>query len=176
MPRLATVDPNNETGPGAELLNGPLKEMQVNIFKGLASHPEVLQAFLGWSGGLKGGALTPAEHEILALYISESNGCAYCTSAHTMIAEGVGMDSKASLDARRGKVDDMKHQALIDFTATVMKTKGFVSNEQLESFRNAGYGDQAVIEVIAAISTHTFTNLYNHVHATEVDFPVPPST
>ena len=175
MPRLATVDPTTDTGPGAELLNGPLKEMQVNIFKGLASHPEVLEAFLGWSGGIKGGALTPAEHEILALHISETNGCAYCASAHTMIAEGVGVDSATALEARQGRAGDTKHQALIDFTTAVMETRGFVTNEQLEAFKDAGYGDQAVIEVIAAISAHTFTNLYNHVHATEVDFPEVPS-
>ena len=45
-----------------------------------------------------------------------------------------------------------------------------------QAFKNAGYGDDSVIEVIAAISAHTFTNLYNHVHATEIDFPTPPST
>ena len=149
--------------------------MQVNIFKGLASHPQVLESFLGWSGGLKAGALTDAEHEMLALHISETNGCEYCTAAHTMIAEGVGIDSETSLEARRGNAGDGKHQALIDFTGAVMKTRGFVSNEQLEAFKNAGYGDQAVIEVIAAISAHTFTNLYNHVHATDLDFPAAPS-
>ena len=87
MARLDAVDPSTDTGPGADLLNGPLKEMQINIFKGLASHPDVLQAFLGWSGGMKGGALTPLEHEMLALHISETNGCAYC-----------GADAKLTLD------------------------------------------------------------------------------
>ena len=57
----------------------------------------------------------------------------------------------------------------------VMMTRGFVTNEQLNAFREAGYDDKAVIEVIAAISAHTFTNLYNHVHATDVDFPIPPT-
>ena len=175
MPRLATVDPSNDTGPGADLLNGPLKEMQVNIFKGLATHPEVLHAFLGWSGGIKAGALTTAEHEILALHIGETNGCQYCTSAHTMIAEGMGIDSATSLEARRGRSSDARHQALIDFTTAVIETKGFVSNEQLETFKQAGYDDQAVIEVLAAISANTFTNLYNHVHATELDFPAAPT-
>jgi uncharacterized peroxidase-related enzyme len=175
MPRLATIDPANDTGPGADLLNGPLKEMQVNIFKGLASHPQVLEAFLGWSAGLKAGALSAAEHELLALHISENNGCEYCTAAHTMIAEGVGIDAETALDARRGEAKDEKQQALIDFSGAVMETKGFVSDAQLETFRNAGFGDDAVIEVLAAISAHTFTNLYNHVHATDVDFPTPPT-
>ena len=49
MPRLKTIDPATDTGAGADLLNGPLKDMQVNIFKGLATHPVLLEAFLGWS-------------------------------------------------------------------------------------------------------------------------------
>ena len=85
------------------------------------------------------------------------------------------MDSEMSLEARRGRAVDARHQALIDFASAVMKTRGFVTNDQLNAFRGAGYDDKAVIEVIAAISAHTFTNLYNHVHATDVDFPIPPT-
>ena len=174
MPRLATIDPTTDTCPGADLLNGPLKEMQINIFKGLAAHPEVLQSFLGWAGGSKGGALTPAEHELVALYVGETNNCQYCTAAHTMIAEGAGLVGDASLEARRGSGSEGRHQALLDFTGAVMETKGHVSNEQLQAFLAAGFDNSAVIEVIAAISVNMFTNLYNHVHATEVDFPTPP--
>ena len=157
------------------MLNGPLKSMQINIFKGLAAHPPVLESFLGWSAGSKGGSLTPAEHELVALFVGESNSCSYCTAAHTMIAEGTGLDGDAALNARRGSAENARHQALLDFTAAVLETKGFVSNEQLQAFTDAGFDDTGVIEVLAAISVNTFTNLYNHVHATEVDFPTPPS-
>ena len=174
MPRLGTVDPNTDSCTGAEMLNGPLKEMQINIFKGLASHPAVLESFLAWAAGSKGGSLTPAEHELLALFVGESNECAYCTAAHTMIAEGTGLNGDIALEARRGTSSDPRHQALLDFTSTVMQTKGHVSNDQLQTFKDAGFDDNAAIEVIAAISVNTFTNFYNHVHATEVDFPAPP--
>ena len=33
MPRLTNIDPSTDTGPGADLLNGPLKEKQINISK-----------------------------------------------------------------------------------------------------------------------------------------------
>ena len=32
MPRLTSIDPATDTGAGADLLNGPLKEKQINIF------------------------------------------------------------------------------------------------------------------------------------------------
>ncbi|MEC9156689.1 MAG: carboxymuconolactone decarboxylase family protein, partial [Planctomycetota bacterium] len=80
-----------------------------------------------------------------------------------------------ALEARRGNAEDERHQALLDFVAAVMETKGYVSDEQLADFMDAGFDDGAVIEVIAAISVNVFTNFYNHVHATEVDFPAPPA-
>ena len=35
-----------------------------------------------------------------------------------------------------------------------------------------GFCRSVVIEVLAAIAVNTFTNLFNHVNETEVDFPV----
>ena len=32
-----------------------------------------------------------------------------------------------------------------------------------------------MIDVVAAITTMTFTNLYNHIHETVVDFPAVPA-
>ena len=48
---------------------------------------------------------------------------------------------------------------------------GWIEDSELEAFRAAGFDDAAVIEVIAAIAWMTFTNLFNHVNQTEVDFP-----
>ena len=49
-----------------------------------------------------------------------------------------------------------------------------------EEFRPSGVlqemaGHDAVIEVIGAIVVSTFTNLYNNVNRTEVDFPAAPA-
>jgi len=173
MPRLKMVDPSTDTGPGAELLNGALSKMQINIFKGMAANPGVLKAFLAFSEGAKrGGALTPAEHEVVALVVSQKRNCEYCLAAHTQIAKGEGFSEDATLQIRRGSADDPKHQALIDFTCSVLETDGFVSDAQLQAFRAAGYDDAAVIEVLAAMTVMTFTNLFNHINETEVDFPL----
>lgn len=175
MPRLAIVDPASDSGPGADMLNGPLKEKQINIFKGLAAHPPVLEALLGFMGGVKGGALTPIEHEIIALVVAQERNCDYCTAAHTAIAAGVGVTDEQALGFRQGNASDDRHQALIVFTKAVMETQGFVTDEQLEAFHAAGFDDKCVIEVIGGIAVNTFTNYYNHVNETEVDFPVPAS-
>ena len=175
MPRLHQVDPTRDSGPGAEILNGPLKQKQINIFKGLATNAGVLKAFLGFAQGVKTGALTDADHEVVALVVSQLRRCDYCLAAHTQIAKGAGIPEDDALKIRQGTIDDPKHQAIIDFTTAILESDGFVSDEQLRSFRDAGFDDAAVIEVIGQITVMTFTNLFNHVHETEVDFPVPAS-
>jgi uncharacterized peroxidase-related enzyme len=172
MARLRAVNPTTDTGRGAEILNGPLKAKQINIFKSVAANPGVLEAFLAFAGGVKSGKLTPAEHEIIALTVAQHNDCDYCLAAHTQLAKGAGIDEDRALRIRQGGADDDRHQTIIDFTQAILDSKGNVTDRQLEAFRNAGFDDAAVIEVVGAIAVNEFTNTFNRLNRTEVDFPV----
>ncbi|MFK7960770.1 MAG: carboxymuconolactone decarboxylase family protein [Phycisphaerales bacterium] len=168
---MSAVDPASDSGPGADLLNGPLKDKQINIFKHLAAHPSVLKAFLGFVGGTMAGALTEKEHEIVALTIAQHAECDYCLAAHSVMAAGAGFNDEQVLSIRRGNPSDDRHAALSAFTRAILSTNGNVSDDDLAAFRGAGYDDAAVIEVIGQIAAGTFTSLFNHVNRTEVDFP-----
>lgn len=172
MPRLNVIDPSTGNGPGADVLNGPLKNMQINIFKGMANNAGVLKAFLAFSQAVKAGSLTAAEHEIVSLVASQRRECEYCLAAHTQLAQGAGIDEELALKIRQGRVNNPKHQVLIDFVHAVLQTGGDVSDEQLEAFRAAGYDDAAIVEVLGEITVITFTNFFNHLNHTELDFPV----
>ena len=172
MSRLNVIDPSTDSSPGADLLNGPLQNMQINIFKGLATNAGVLKAFLAFSQGVKAGSLTAAEHEIISLVASQRRGCEYCLAAHTQLAKGAGIGEELALNIRQGGVENPRHQALIDFTGAVLDTGGDVSDEELAAFRGAGYDDAAIIEALAEIAVISFTNMFNHLNHTEVDFPV----
>lgn len=172
MPRLELIEPKTDNGPGADILNGPLKSKQINIFKGVAVNAGVLEAFLGFAQGVKAGALTNEEHEIIALVCGQDRGCAYCLAAHTHVAKSLGMDEDDTINVRKGVGGTPKQQALIDFAKKILEKNGFVTADQLGAFRSAGYDDAAVVEVVGAIAVNTFTNMYNQVNQTEVDFPV----
>ena len=172
MPRLAIVEPKDATGESARIL----QSAPINIFKGLAVHPGVFEAFTGFMRACGGdGALTKAEKEMVMLLVSERRHCDYCLAAHTKIALGAGLSAQDALDARQGRANDARRQALLDFAGAVLAKDGFVSDADLDDFRGAGFDDKAVIEVVAAITIMTFTNLYNHIHETEVDFPKVPA-
>ena len=76
--------------------------------------------------------------------------------------------------ARRGGSQDAKHDALVKFTLAVHEKRGFVSEADLAAFRKAGYTDGHVAEVVACYALNVFTNTFNHVNDTAVDFPAAP--
>ncbi|MEE8118520.1 MAG: hypothetical protein V3T39_03075 [Gammaproteobacteria bacterium] len=54
----------------------------------------------------------------------------------------------------------------------IVETRGFVAPEVMENVRAAGFSDAEIIEIIANVSLNIFTNYFNHIAGTEIDFPV----
>jgi alkylhydroperoxidase family enzyme len=56
----------------------------------------------------------------------------------------------------------------------VMETKGNVSDADIAAVRSAGYTDGQIAESIAYIGLATYSNYFNHVFDTPLDFPQAP--
>jgi hypothetical protein len=41
--------------------------------------------------------------------------------------------------------------------------------------RDAGWDDAAIADIVAVTALNIYTNFFNHVNDTEVDFPEPPA-
>jgi len=175
MTRLAIVDPASASGRAKEILDGPLKGKHFNIFKGMANSGAALDAYVSMSGALSRGLLTAAEREAIALAVAEANQCDYCLAAHTALAKAAGLAEARTLEARRGSIPgDPKLDALVKFAMRLHEKKGFVSDADLQTVRAAGYTDAHIVEIIANYALNIFTNYFNHVNRTAVDFPAPP--
>jgi uncharacterized peroxidase-related enzyme len=177
MGRLNTVNPNEASGRVKEILDGPLSQVKdKNIFKAMANSPVGLEAYLGLGGALKQGNLSGKEREVIALALGEANGCDYCTAAHTAIGQGEGLSEDQTVAARKGdSLGDEKLDALRTFAIAVNEKKGFVSDQDIKDFKDAGYTDAEVVEVVANVAMNMYTNMFNHVNETEVDFPKVPA-
>jgi len=178
MTRLTPVDPATATGAVKEIFDGPLKGKHFNIFTAMANSTAAIRAYLGLSGTLGGpdALLTAAERELIQLVVGEANGCAYCVAAHTALGKGAGLTEEQTIAARRGSVPgDARLDALARFTAAINEKKGWVTHEDVQAFRDAGFGDGHIAETIANFALATFTNYFNHVNETEVDFPAAPA-
>ena len=174
MSRLQTVDPKTAQGRAKELFDGPLKGMHLNVFKNMANSPAAVDAYLGMSGALKGGLLTDAEREAIALAVSQANDCQYCLAAHTGLAKMAGLTPDQMLAARRGNLDDAKLHTLVTFARNLNEKRGWLEDTDLIAMRSAGYTDGHIAETVAVYAMTIFSNYFNHVNDTDVDIPKAP--
>lgn len=175
MSRLTTIDPATATGHVKEVFDGALKGKHFNIFKAMANSPAALDAYVNLSGAVAHGGLTAAERELIQLTVGQANQCDYCVAAHTLIGKMSGLTDPQTLEARRGSVaSNPKYDALAKFTLAIHEKKGHVSDDDVKRFKAAGYADGHVAEVVANYALATYTNYFNHVNNTAVDFPHAP--
>ena len=89
-----------------------------------------------------------------------------------ILAEGPhGLSDEQLQHARLGEADDRRTDAVLRFARQVLGSRGHVSDGELQAFRDAGYDDGAVAEVVANVALNILTNYFNNVAETDIDFP-----
>jgi uncharacterized peroxidase-related enzyme len=173
MPRINPVDPNVATGKQKELLDGVKAKLGrvPNLMKTFATSPAALEAYLNFSGSLADGLLDAKLREQIALTVAEANACEYCLSAHTAIGKMVGLGENELVSSRRATSNDPKTEAALQFAHTVVITRGTISDSDFAAVRNAGWSEAEIVEITANVALNIFTNYFNHVAQTVVDFP-----
>jgi uncharacterized peroxidase-related enzyme len=176
MERITPVSLETAEGKAKQLLDAVKAKLGIvpNMTRSMVVSPSVLEAYLGFSGALAHGILPARVREQLALDIGEANHCDYCVSAHSAIGKHAGLSDQDILDSRRGTSADPKTDALLRFARTVVAKQGVVDDDAVEAVRAAGYGDAEVAEVVAHVALNTFTNYFNNVAGTAIDFPKAP--
>ncbi len=173
MSRLKLIDAQQAEGKQKELLDGVQKKlgMTPNLVRVFANSPAVLQGYLGLNEGLSEGTLGAKVGEQIALTVAETNGCEYCLAAHSTVGKMLGLSRDEILDARRGTSSDSRVDAALRFAQSVVEKRGWVSDEDLDKVRGAGYGDDEIAEIVGHVVLNIFRNYFNHVAETPIDFP-----
>ncbi len=175
MPRLKTLD-KSQASPKSQPIMAELesKKMLLNIFRGMANSPAVLDSYLKFSGALRDGKLDGKTREAIALVVSQANRCDYCLAAHTALGKNAGLDDRAIHDARLGRSSDRKTGAAVALAQKVLSSNGKISDADAGAARSGGLDDGEIAEVVANVVLTLFTNYFNLVNQTEVDFPKVP--
>ena len=173
MSRINQISPETANGKAKELLEAVKSKLGLvpNLTRALANAPAALDAYLQFSGSLGKGSLSAKNRERIALVVAQQNHCDYCLAAHSTIGKMVGLSADEVRDSRNGRSTDSKSEVLIQFAQKVLETKGRVSDSDLESMRAAGFDDGTLAEVVGNVALNIFTNYFNHVAQTDVDFP-----
>ena len=173
MPRLNVVKPEQATGQTKELYDAIKRAVGgvPNIYQGVGNSAAALEGVLHLGAVLSKGQLTAAEIEAVKLVVSEAYGCTYCLAAHTLLGKKAGLTVEQTISIRRGASPDPKVGALVRFVNAAIQPKGRISDEDLRAVKAAGYNDAQITETLLVVAQTVFTNLFNRVHQTPLDFP-----
>ena len=83
------------------------------------------------------------------------------------------MDENEIRAARRATSADRQTHAMLRFAQSVALQRGDISDADFQSLRQAGFSDALITEIISNIALNIFTNYFNCIARTELDFPLP---
>ncbi len=142
-----------------------------NMFKAVANSPAALQSMWSAFGALGQGSLGAKLGEQLAVAIANRNRCEYCLAAHTVLGQQAGASGAEMATAQIGQSDDAKTAAALTFALKVVEQRAKITESDVASLREAGFGDEQIVEIMAHVALNLFTNYINLALAIPVDFP-----
>jgi uncharacterized peroxidase-related enzyme len=175
MSRLFNQPVSEATGHAAQLftaIKGAIGKVP-NAYAAVGNNsPVALEAALNLDAALRKSSLSAKEIEVVKLAVSQDAQCDYCLAAHSMMAGKIGLGADVIKNIRHGNPSgDAKFDALATFVHTVVTTSGDVPGAVVIAVKEAGYTDAQIVDTLLAIASITFTNLFNRVNVTELDFP-----
>ncbi|MFL6829560.1 MAG: carboxymuconolactone decarboxylase family protein [Sphingomicrobium sp.] len=141
-----------------------------NLQRSMAESPELLavHTFL-WEQFSK-STLSASEQQVVFMTAIYENDCHYCMAGHTAMAKMQKLGDATITALRSGTViPDARLEALHRFTTLVVRNRGFVDDQDVQAFLDAGYTRRNILEVILGVSIKVQSNYFNHIAGTPLD-------
>jgi uncharacterized peroxidase-related enzyme len=175
MSRLSVPSIESATGATAEVYGQIRKAIGSvpNTFAAIGAHgPAALSAILAAEAVLARSMLSRRDQETIKLLLSSIAGCDYCVAAHSQLGKLAGLRPEELKQIRDGKpTGDAKRDALVRFVRKLAETSGTVGDADFAAIKQAGYSDAQLVDISLAFATTVFTNVFNRINDTEIDFP-----
>lgn len=174
MQTLKSIEPASATGKTKQIFDSLQKNLGTvpNSMRALANSPAALNAYMSFNAALAEAKLAAPLREQLAIAVANVNSCDYCLSAHCALGKLAGLADNDLALARNAEAGDAKAAAALQFAADMVRKRGQVDASEVDTLRSAGYTDGEITEIIAVVAINIFTNYFNHIAGTEIDFPV----
>lgn len=141
-----------------------------NLFATFAESPTLLSGYLALDGVFSKGGLSAIERQVVLIAVSAENDCEYCVAAHSTVA-GMLRASDTMVRAVRDGVptNDQRIDALVSFVRTVVRTRGNVPDDMVETFLARGFTKDQLGEVLLGVGLKTISNYFNALAGTPLD-------
>jgi alkylhydroperoxidase family enzyme len=165
---------NIETAPrkSKELLEESQKDygMIPGLHGVLAESPGLFEAYKTIHELFVNSSFNNEELTVVWQTINVEHACHYCVPAHTAIAKMMKVDD-AITEALRNEapLKNPKLEALRTMTLSILRNRGHVTQNELNTFYATGYKERHVLDIILGLSQKIISNYTNHIANTPVD-------
>ncbi len=141
-----------------------------NLHKVMAESPEFLDGYKQLHDLFSNCSLDNDDKTVVWQTINVEHACTYCVPGHTGIAYAMGVD-ESIVNALRDEtpLPTAKLEALRSFTLQVLRTRGNVTDAEVDAFLAAGYTKRNVMDVLLGMAQKVMSNYVNHIAGTETD-------
>lgn len=135
-----------------------------NLFAYMAAAPTTIEAYLNLNQLVEKTSFTPAQQQLALLAVSVENRCNFCSVAHQAFAKVKGSHPQ-SVEAviNHQEIEDNSDRALVSLARAMVQQRGFVGEEALAKFYQAGFSKQNVFELVLIVTIKTLSNYSNHL-------------
>ena len=136
-----------------------------NVIIANASDPDRLKTFVNFYNRLMlaDGKLSKLEREMIAVVVSSSTKCFYCTVAHgaavRQLSKNPILGDELSINYRSASISN-KHKLMLDFAAKLTEFPDKVDNEDRQKLRDSNFVDEEILEIVEVAS---FFNMSNRI-------------
>jgi len=143
-----------------------------NLHAVMAEAPGLLEGYQVLHKLFMDSSFDAEELTVVWQTINVEHNCTYCVPAHTAIANSMKVSAELTEALRnREAMPTEKLQVLHDTTLALVRERGAVSDDVIQKFFAAGYGQRQLLEIILGLSQKVMSNYTNHVANTPVDEP-----
>ena len=146
-----------------------------NLMATMAESPALLKAYTMISQIFEETSFSNTEKQLVLLAASHENLCYYCMAAHSTVALMHKVPASIIEALRENRpLADAKLEALRLFVRTMVRRRGHATDEEVQTFLNAGYTRAHIFDVLVGIGMKTLSNYTNHIADTPLDVAFQP--
>jgi uncharacterized peroxidase-related enzyme len=169
MSHVSLVDRESVDDPELEEMFAQIEQLEGSFpshYRAELNFPEYLKAKLRATVTLwQEGELSMPEVQHVGIAVSQANDCKNCTGAFcTVLSDGLGVDAQyveTLLKQGSKAVDDERLRAILDYALLVNTDPGDVTDADIQSLRQAGLGDQGIVQLTHLVSDFASWNRTN---------------
>lgn len=177
MARVQIIEVAEATGKAKEVFDDIKKNfgMVPNLFKTLAIKPDILEA--NWKkvkAVMMQGELPRDLKEMVAVVVSQANGCPYCVNAHSAVLKMMGIPREKILqiiENIEGADVPPAVKKVVKLSVKATREPNDITDTEIKEIKDLGYSDAQIVELLSVVDLFTSFNKFLDALQVEIDFP-----